>query len=135
AAEVWKLKRDARKKAATKALAKDADATVDLGDDQPEPPTDRTYWTSNINEASLGALLQINPDGLLIERDEISSMLAGLEDERNADLRGMLLSGWSGRESYRFDRIARGVVAIPKYAVSVLGGIQPGPVGRYVRSA
>ncbi len=93
------------------------------------------YWTSNVNEASLGVLLEQNPNGLLIERDEISSMLVKLEDESAADLRGMMLSGWSGQEGYRFDRIMRGVTTLPKFALSVLGGIQPGPLARYVRSA
>lgn len=80
-------------------------------------------------------LLERNPNGILIERDELSSLLVSLEDERSATLRGMLLSGWSGNEGYRFDRIGRGTTALPKFAISIVGGIQPGPLARYVRSA
>lgn len=135
-AEAFKLRREARKKAAVKALEKDAAASIDMGDgDAPEEPIARTYWTSDVNEASLGVLLEKNPNGVLIERDEISSLLVSLEDERNAALRGMLLSGWSGNEGYRFDRIGRGTTTIPKFAISIVGGIQPGPLARYVRSA
>ena len=54
---------------------------------------------------------------------------------RNATARGLYLSGWSGREGYRFDRIMRGTTTLPKFALSVFGGIQPGPLARYVRGA
>lgn len=135
-AETFKLRRKVLKDRASKALRADPDADVDLGDvDPPEEPIARTYWTSNVNEASLGVLLEKNPNGLLIERDEVTSLLAGLEDDQRADLRGMLLSGWSGNEGYRFDRIGRDVTYLPKFAISLVGGIQPGPLERYVRSA
>lgn len=134
--KAFRLAEDAIKKIAAKKLAEDPKATVDLtGPEEPEEPVARTYWTSNVNDASLGVLLAQNPDGLLIERDELSSLLVSLEDDSRADLRGMLLSGWSGNEGYRFDRIARGKIAIPRYALSVLGAIQPGPLSRYVRGA
>lgn len=134
--EAFKLRKDAKKKAVTKVLAKDADAAIDLGDmEPPAMPVARVYWTSNVNEASLGVLLQQNPNGLLIERDELSSLLVSLENEANADLRGMLLSGWSAKEGYRFDRIMRGTTTLPSFALSIVGGIQPGPLTRYVRAA
>ena len=134
--EAFKLRKDAKKKSAVKALAKDADANIDLGElALPDAPIPRTYWTSNVNEASLGVLLEQNPNGLLIERDELSSLMVSLENEQSADLRGMMLSGWSGNEGYRFDRIMRGTTNLPKFALSVVGGIQPGPLARYVRGA
>lgn len=134
--EAFKLRKDAKKRAAVKALAKDAEAGIDLGDlPPPDMPVPRTYWTSNVNEASLGVLLEQNQNGLLIERDELSSLLVSLENEQSADLRGMMLSGWSGNEGYRFDRIMRGTTTLPKFALSVVGGIQPGPLARYVRGA
>jgi hypothetical protein len=132
----WALRFDASKKQAAKTLAKNPDAAIDLaGGDKPEAPKARTYWTSNANIASLGVLLADNPQGLLIERDELSSLLISLENEQNADMRGLLLSAWSGREGYRFDRILRGTTVIPRAAVSLIGGIQPGPLTRYVRQA
>lgn len=131
-----KLRHDAKKKRAAKALAADPDAEIDLGDEGAgKSPVARCFWTSNVNEASLGVLLAENPNGLLIERDELSSLLVKLEDESATDLRGMMLSGWSGQEGYRFDRIVRGTTTLPKFALSVVGGIQPGPLARYVRSA
>lgn len=134
--EAFKLRKEARKKSAVKALAKDAGAAVDLGDLRPpDAPVPRTYWTSDATAERLGELLAENPSGLLVERDELSSLLVTLEDERNAAARGLYLSGWSGSEGYRFDRIMRGTTTLPKFALSVVGGIQPGPLSRYVRGA
>jgi hypothetical protein len=134
--EAYKLRKEARKKAAVKALAKDAGAGIDLGDlAPPDAPVPRTYWTSDATAEKLGELLAENPNGLLVERDELSSLLVTLEDERSATARGLYLSGWSGNEGYRFDRIMRGTTTLPKFALSVIGGIQPGPLARYVRGA
>lgn len=133
--EGHKLRRDAKRKAAAKALAKNLDAEVDLDLPPPEAPVSRTYWTSDATAERLGELLAENPTGLLVERDELSSLLVSLEDERQATARGLYLSGWSGQEGYRFDRIMRGTTTLPKFALSVVGGIQPGPLARYVRGA
>jgi putative DNA primase/helicase len=133
--EAHKLRRDAKKKAAAKALANDPGASLDLGEPAPDAPTPRTYWTSDATAERLGELLAENPHGLLVERDELSSLLVTLEDERSATARGLYLAGWSGNEGYRFDRIMRGTTTLPKFALSVVGGIQPGPLGRYVRGA
>lgn len=134
--EAFKMRKDAKKKSAVKALAKDAEASIDLGNlAPPDMPIPRTYWTSDATAERLGELLAENPNGLLVERDELSSLLVTLEDERSATARGLYLSGWSGNEGYRFDRIMRGTTTLPKFALSVVGGIQPGPLARYVRSA
>lgn len=135
-AELFKLRKDAKKKAQAKTLKDDPDAQIDLDDSEgPEAPRERTYWTSDVTAERLGELLAENPSGLLVERDELSSLLVTLEDERNATARGLYLSGWSGQEGYRFDRIMRGTTTLPKFALSVVGGIQPGPLARYVRGA
>ena len=132
----FKLRKEAKKKAAVNALAKNADAVIDLGGiAEPDAPIPRTYWTSDVTAEKLGELLAENPNGLLVERDELSSLLTTLEDERSATARGLYLSGWSGKEGYRFDRITRGITTLPKFALSVVGGMQPGPLSRYVRGA
>ncbi len=134
--EAYNLRKEAKKKKAVENLKQDATAKIDLGSDAaPEAPIQRTYWTSDATAAKLGELLAANSTGLLVERDELNSLLQSLEDEANADARGLYLSGWSGKEGYRFDRISRGTVTLPKYALSVFGGIQPGPLARYVRGA
>jgi hypothetical protein len=134
-AERCKIQKSAKKRAAGMALAKDPLADIDLTCDEPDKPIPRTYWTSDATAERLGELLAENPNGLLVERDELSSFLVKLEDETQATARGLYLSGWSGKEGYRFDRIGRGVTSLPRFALSIVGGIQPGPLSRYVRGA
>jgi len=134
--ELAKIRNDAAKKAARNSLAENPDAKLDLVlEALPGAPPCRVYWTSDATVERLGEILAENPNGLLVERDELSSLLTNLEDERNATARGFYLTGWSGKEGYRFDRIMRGKTAIPAFALSVIGGIQPGPLERYVRGA
>jgi hypothetical protein len=135
ALEIGKLRRDAAKKRLAKNLNEDPNAEIDLGPELPEAPIPRTIWTSDVTAEKLGELLAANPNGILIERDELSSLLASLDAEENATARGLYLSGWSAKEGYRFDRIMRGTICIPKFAISVVGGIQPGPLIRHVRAA
>jgi putative DNA primase/helicase len=135
AIEIGKIKRDAAKKRAIKNLNEDEHAQVDLGPELQDAPTPRTLWTSDVTAEKLGELLAQNPNGILVERDELSSLLSSLDAEESANARGLYLSGWSGKEGYRFDRITRGTVVLPKFAISVLGGIQPGPLMRHVRAA
>ncbi|MBM3340400.1 MAG: DUF3987 domain-containing protein, partial [Betaproteobacteria bacterium] len=135
AIEIGKLKREAAKKRSIKNLYDDEHAQIDLGPDLQDAPTPRTLWTSDVTAEKLGELLAQNPNGILVERDELSSLLTSLDTEESANARGLYLSGWSGKEGYRFDRITRGTIALPKFAISVLGGIQPGPLMRHVRAA
>ena len=134
--EKAKIRNEAAKKAAKTSLAENPNAKLDLVlEPLPVAPPSRVYWTSDATVERLGEILAENPNGLLVERDELSSLLTSLEDERNATARGFYLTGWSGKEGYRFDRIMRGKTAIQAFALSVIGGIQPGPLERYVRGA
>jgi hypothetical protein len=134
--EKAKIKNDTAKKVARKTLEEDPTADVSLTINAlPAAPSERVYWTSDATVERLGEILADNPNGLLVERDELASLLMSLEDERNASARGFYLSSWSGKEGYRFDRIMRGRTSIHAFALSVIGGIQPGPLERYVRAA
>lgn len=134
--ELAKLRNEAARDAARKALKanpKEAPALALI--EPPPPPRERVYWTTSATVEALSVLLEGNPSGLLVERDELSSFLAHLEQEQNVEARGFYLSGWSGKEGFRSDRILRGKTFLPAYALSVLGGIQPGPLEKYIRGA
>ncbi len=134
--DLFKLKKTAKKRNTAKLLERNYDAEIDFIDTPPPPePIERVYWTSDITAERLGEILAENPNGLLVERDELSSLLTNLEDEKHATARGLYLSGWSGNDGYRFDRISRGTTTMKKFALSIVGGIQPGPLARYVRQA
>lgn len=128
----------AAKKAAAKALAQGdrekARAALDLSEPEPAPPPPRLI----VNDATvekLGELLNENPRGLVQFRDELSGWLASLDREgREAD-RSFWLECWNGRGPYTCDRIGRGSVRVEACAVSIVGGIQPGRLGDYLRAA
>ena len=47
--------------------------------------------------------------------------------------RAFYCEAWNGTGAYTYDRIGRGTLHIRAACVSVLGGIQPGPLERYLR--
>ena len=53
---------------------------------------------------------------------------------READ-RAFYLESWNGNGSFEVDRISRGSIFVPALCVSLLGGIQPGPLTQYVMDA
>jgi hypothetical protein len=106
----------------------------DLGD-EPQEPAPVRYRTNDSSYEKLGELLVANPAGIMIERDELVSLLKHLDREEQAVARGFYLSGWSGTQPYTFDRIGRGRHHIDAVCVSVLGNTQPARICEYVRRA
>jgi putative DNA primase/helicase len=101
----------------------------------PEPPARRRYLTQDATMEKLGELLRDNPRGILIYRDELVEFLVGLDQEGREGSRAFYLEAWNGSGSFRFDRIGRGTIEIDAACVSLIGGIQPGPLGAYMLSA
>lgn len=137
-ANVVKLQHEAAEKAARAELKKNPGADVSdlLNQDEPEEPTLRRYLANDTTAASLGELLRQNPNGLLVYRDEIVSLLKTLDREENADARGFYLTAWNGNSGYTFDRIGRGLnLHIPAVCLSLLGSTQPGRISEYLKHA
>jgi hypothetical protein len=107
---------------------------IDLGDEPRKPPNIR-YRTNDSSYESLGELLIDNPTGILVERDELVSLLRYLDREEQSVARGFYLSSWSGTQPYTFDRIGRGHRHIEALCLSVLGNTQPARISEYVRRA
>jgi Protein of unknown function (DUF3987) len=97
--------------------------------------TARRFKTSDPTIQKLGELLRDNPYGLLLYRDELSGWLSSLGQEGRAGDREFFLETWNGDGSYTFDRIGRGEITVTGLCLSVLGGIQPGKIARYVYEA
>lgn len=95
----------------------------------------RRLTTSDTTIEKLMELLRLNPRGLLLTRDELAGWLLTLEREGRKGEREAWLELWGGHEPLRIDRIGRGSLAIPPAVVSVVGGIQPGKLRRYVEEA
>jgi len=103
-------------------------------DHEPEPIHKR-YDTNDTTIEKLTELLRDNPNGLLLHRDELMGWLRTLDKTGHENDRAFFLETWSGDQSYKTDRIERGFIYAPAVCLSILGGIQPGPLERYVRDA
>jgi hypothetical protein len=111
-----------------------ADISFDLGD-EPKEPTPVRYRTNDSTYEAIGELLIANPTGILVERDELVSLLKHLDRDEQAVARSFYLFGWSGTQPYTFDRIIRGHRHIDAVCISVLGNTQPSRIAEYVRRA
>src|SRR5215212_2928860 len=103
--------------------------------EEPETPAERRYMTNDATIEKIAEILRDNPDGILYYRDELMGWLRSLDKAgREAD-RAFYLEAWNGSGSFSVDRIGRGSLHVPAVCVSVLGGIQPGPLTTYVTDA
>jgi hypothetical protein len=98
-------------------------------------PKVRRLLTNDCTVEKLGELLSVNPNGLLVFRDELTAWLRSLDRDGHEGDRGFYLEAWDGNGSFVYDRIGRGTVHIEAACVSMLGTIQPGPLSDYVRGA
>lgn len=132
-----KLRAEASVKAARAALKKDGGADVAAllsADDEDEAPTRRRYVVNDLTYEKLGEILSANPDGVLSVRDEMRGLFLSLAREEMAPARSFYLQAWSGGP-YTFDRIGRGTVTVADARLSIVGGIQPGPLSDLVLQA
>ena len=97
--------------------------------------TERRYITQDATVEKLGELLQENPNGLLVLRDELAGWLRTLERPGREGEREFYLEAWNGTGGFTFDRIGRGTVHIDALTVSMLGAIQPGKLDKYLSEA
>jgi putative DNA primase/helicase len=134
-----KLRKEAAEKQARKILKNDPSAdlsTVLAVGGEPVFPVLKRYQANDSTPASLGELLRQNPNGLLVFRDEVVSLLKSLDRDGQDEGRGFYLTAWNGDSPYTFDRIGRGLnLHIPALCISLLGGTQPGRLSEYISQA
>ena len=99
---------------------------------EPSAPDCTRYVANDTTVEKLADLLQANPS-ILVCRDELQGFFAGLERHGQESARAFYLEAWTGDKAFKVDRISRGSTRIPRACVSVLGGIQPGPMGSLMR--
>jgi len=81
----------------------------------------------------LGEILNENPHGILLFRDELNGFFRTLERQGHEADRAFYLECWNGDNSFTYDRIGRGTLHIAGACLSILGSIQPGPLADIVR--
>lgn len=134
---IQKMHTDAADAAARKALKDNRNADIrKLLDDpgEPDAPTLTRYIVNDSTVEALGEVLQENPNGVLLERDELTGWLRDLDREGQQSSRAFYLTAADGDKSFTVDRITRGRGRlIPAVCVSIVGNIQPDPLIAYVR--
>ena len=133
--EAFKIRQEVNRSLAKEALKKDKNADIKFNTEEPEEPAPVRYCTNDSSYEGLGELLIDNPNGILVERDELVSLLKHLDRDEQCVARGFYLSGWSGQQPYTFDRIVRGHRHIDAACLSVLGNTQPARIAQYIHAA
>ncbi len=105
-------------------------SSISVGD--LKKPTLKRYSTQDGTIEKIGELLQENPQGFLIARDELIGWLQSLEKAGREGDRAFYLEAWNGTDSYTIDRIGRGTFTIPGMCLSIFGGITPSRLRQYV---
>jgi len=132
--------KDAKKKAEKALKSGDRDEALRLlkeansGGDREDIPCPRLV----VNDATvekLGELLNENPRGLLLVRDELPGFLARLESEEFQSERAFYLESFNGDGQFTYDRIGRGTVHIEHCTLSIIGGVQPARIAPLIRGA
>ncbi|MAO14399.1 YfjI family protein [Marinobacter sp.] len=102
---------------------------------KPEEPTRQRLMVNDATIEKLGELLNENPNGLLLVRDELAGWLSKLSGEDGQGDRAFYLECYDGDGRYTFDRIGRGTVDIESTTLSIIGGIQPARIAPIIRGA
>lgn len=139
---VFEAKREAIEKSIKKAAASGKGDLESIAEDfrlhgekEPEAPTLRRYKSNDTTVERLGELLQENPAGILVLRDELVGLLASWDREGREGDRAFFLEAWNGNQSFDTDRIGRGHISVPNLCVSIFGGIQPDKLTAYLEQA
>ncbi|CAG9194533.1 conserved hypothetical protein [Paraburkholderia tropica] len=134
--KIHKMRQDAADKKAMAALKKNPDAAITQYESEPlEPPKLTRYLVNDATVEKLGEICADNPQGVGVFRDELVSLLKGLDRDGQESARGFYLTGWNGNDGYVVDRIMRGHQRIEAVCLSLIGSTQPGRLSEYLRSA
>lgn len=93
---------------------------------------ERRYKTNDATVEKIARLLNENPNGLLLMRDELNGWLQLLSRAGREGDREFFLESWNGYGSYTVDRVGSGTLHVPSLCLSIFGGIQPGKLQAYV---
>jgi hypothetical protein len=99
------------------------------------PPIRQRLTVNDPTVEKLGELLNGNPNGLLLIRDELAGWLASLYREDHQSDRAFYLECFDGNGRYIYDRIGRGTIEIENCTLSIIGGIQPSRIAPLIRNA
>lgn len=111
-------------------LAK-AQAIADANDSEDGEPMLRRYVVKDPTYQKLGEILS-HSSGILMERDELTGFLSSIDGQDKGEAREFYLSAYNGTGSHSMDRVGRGSIFIENHCVSIIGGIQPNKLEKYL---
>jgi putative DNA primase/helicase len=126
--EIRKLLRQGKK-------ADAKETALDIEDPADHEPACARYIVNDATVEKLGEILKQNPMGVLLFRDELTGFFRNLDKHGRESDRAFYLECWNGDGGFTYDRIGRGTLHIDAACLSILGGIQPGPLSEIVRRA
>lgn len=88
-------------------------------------PAERRLVLTDSTFEKLHEILEENPAGVFVLRDELAGWFAELDKEGREGARSFFLQAWNGNTGFTVDRIGRGSIRVPAVCVSLLGNIQP----------
>lgn len=95
-------------------------------------PVEKRFIVHDTTVEKLAVIMADNSNGLLTVRDEMSGLFSMLDRDEKAVDRAFYLQMFNGNQSYSYDRISRESVNIPHCIGSILGGIQPAKLKKYL---
>ena len=101
---------------------------------EPRAAPIRRYVVHDPTIEALGPILRSNPRGVLLARDEMMGWLRTMDRDGHEGDRAFYLQCWTGRGEHSTDRVTRQMVS-HCMCLSVVGGIQPGPLSKYIQGA
>lgn len=96
------------------------------GNEEARRPVRRRYRTGNATTEAITRILQDNPHGVLLARDELAGWLGSFDRYANGDSDVQFWIESHGGRQVSNDRISSGNVTVDRPAVAVTGTIQPG---------
>jgi Protein of unknown function (DUF3987) len=100
---------------------------------EPQPPVRHRYRINDPTIEALQDILKKDPRCILIERDELTGMLAQWEMDAHKMDRSFYLEAWNGYRPYDGERVVRGEFDLSVLCLSIFGGIQPVKLIHYLR--
>jgi hypothetical protein len=101
----------------------------------PSEPRDERLIVVDATIEKLGEILLGSPHGVLVSHDELMGWIEKMSAQGRESDRAFALTGWNGDQPYKWDRIGRGSLHIPRVTLAVFGGTQPGKLNAHVRDA
>ena len=101
---------------------------------EPKAPKRRRYRLNDPTIEAVQEILKNDHTCLLIDRDELTGMLAQWEMDGHQNDRPFYLESWNGLHPYDGARVGRGDFFIPNLCLSLFGGIQPPKLAQYLRN-